>query len=298
MLRPGFVLALVAALAAAGLTIAFTAASRVRAQAVGPAASAAQVRRLRPIDRVQPSTGSDPVKTSARLSTGSDPVESSVQRSTGSAGSGSTGSGSTGSDPVEVLRVRDGARVALRDRPGGRAIARLGDRTEFGSPTTLSVVERRGFWAGVPSSALGNGRLGWVDTRDAALARRATDARLTVSLGRRRLELRVRGRLVRRVAVAIGRPGSTTPTGSFAVTDKIAGTQFGPYYGCCILALSGHQPHTPPGWTGGDRLAIHGTNDPASVGTPSSAGCLRAAEADLRVLMRRVPLGTPVVIRG
>jgi L,D-transpeptidase ErfK/SrfK len=112
-----------------------------------------------------------------------------------------------------------------------------------------------------------------------------------------RCELRVRGRRVRRVPVAIGRPGATTPLGRFSVTDKIAGTRFGPYYGCCILALSGHQPHTPPGWTGGDRLAIHGTDAPSTIGTASSAGCLRAADADLRVLMRRVPLGTPVLVR-
>jgi lipoprotein-anchoring transpeptidase ErfK/SrfK len=137
-----------------------------------------------------------------------------------------------------------------------------------------------------------------VDTADGAVDRRTTDVRLAVRLGSRRLELRVRGRLVRRIAVAIGRPGSTTPTGRFSITDKIAGGNFGPYYGCCILALSGHQPHTPPGWTGGDRLAIHGTNAPSSIGTPSSAGCLRAADDDLRVLMRRVPLGTPIVIRG
>jgi lipoprotein-anchoring transpeptidase ErfK/SrfK len=82
------------------------------------------------------------------------------------------------------------------------------------------------------------------------------------------------------------------------VTDKIAGSRFGPYYGCCILALSGHQPNTPPGWTGGDRLAIHGTDAPATIGTPASAGCLRAADADLRPLMAKVPLGTPVFVRA
>ena len=63
-------------------------------------------------------------------------------------------------------------------------------------------------------------------------------------------------------------------------------------------ASIGQQPHPPPGWTGGNRLAIHGTNAPSTIGTPASAGCLRAADRDLAVLMRRVPLGTPVVIRG
>ena len=63
-----------------------------------------------------------------------------------------------------------------------------------------------------------------------------------------------------------------------------------------MLALNGHQPKLPAGWSGGDRLAIHGTNSPGTIGTPASAGCLRAADADLRILIRRVPLGTPVFI--
>jgi len=119
-----------------------------------------------------------------------------------------------------------------------------------------------------------------------------------VSLSRRALEVRLGGRTVRTVSVAIGRPGSDTPTGRFAITDKMAGTAYGAYYGCCILALSGHQPHPPPGWRGGDRLAIHGTDSPGTIGTPASAGCLRAADADLHALMDDVPLGTPVVIRS
>ncbi len=56
--------------------------------------------------------------------------------------------------------------------------------------------------------------------------------------------------------------------------------------------------NTPAGWQGGNRLAIHGTNNPASIGVPSSAGCLHADAEDLKVLMRRVPLGTPVFIRA
>src|SRR5919201_1350694 len=42
--------------------------------------------------------------------------------------------------PSEVLSIRKGRTVPLRNRPGGRVIARLGDRTAFGSPTTLSVA--------------------------------------------------------------------------------------------------------------------------------------------------------------
>jgi lipoprotein-anchoring transpeptidase ErfK/SrfK len=116
-------------------------------------------------------------------------------------------------------------------------------------------------------------------------------------LSSRTVVLRRSGRPVRRLSVAVGRPGSPTPTGRFAVTDKLSGSSYGPYYGCCILALSATQPNTPPGWTGGNRMAIHGTSDSSSIGAAASAGCLRAADDDLELLMRRVPAGTPVVIR-
>ncbi|TMK66834.1 MAG: L,D-transpeptidase [Actinobacteria bacterium] len=173
---------------------------------------------------------------------------------------------------AEVLRVRAGRSLTLRDRPRGSVIATIRDRTEFGTPAELAVVARRGRWLGVPSSALPNGHLGWVDARSQSVAR------------------------AHRISVAVGGPGTSTPTGRFSVTDKLSGTSFGPYYGCCVLALSGHQPHPPAGWQGGDRLAIHGTDAPGTIGTASSAGCLRAADADLRYLMQRVPLGTPVLV--
>jgi lipoprotein-anchoring transpeptidase ErfK/SrfK len=62
-----------------------------------------------------------------------------------------------------------------------------------------------------------------------------------------------------------------------------------------VLALSGHQPNLPSGWIGGDRMAIHGT--PEEIGIANSAGCLRASDSDMQALFRRIPLGTPVLIR-
>jgi lipoprotein-anchoring transpeptidase ErfK/SrfK len=119
-----------------------------------------------------------------------------------------------------------------------------------------------------------------------------------LDLSRRRLVLKEGDRVVRRMTVGVGRPSSPTPTGRFAVTDKLSGYRYGPYYGCCILALSAHQPNLPLGWTGGDRIAIHGTNAPWTIGAAASAGCPHARDADLRVLMRRVPLGTPAFVRA
>jgi lipoprotein-anchoring transpeptidase ErfK/SrfK len=177
-------------------------------------------------------------------------------------------------------------------------LAQVGSTTQFGSPTTLSVAARRGRWLGMTSTDLPNGTLGWVKAGSGSLQAHRTQISLRVDLSRRTLELRKGSRMLRRVTIGIGRPGSPTPTGRFSITDKLQGGAYGAFYGCCILALSGHQTNTPAGWQGGDRLAIHGTNDPASIGVPSSAGCLHADAEDLKVLMRRVPLGTPVLIHA
>jgi hypothetical protein len=188
--------------------------------------------------------------------------------------------------------------VGLSERPGGRATLRVGSTTEFGSRRVLGVAARRGDWLGVVATERPNNRLAWVRRGSPELKLRRTRWSLHADLSARTLTLRRGGRRVHRLKVAIGRPGSETPTGRFAVTDKLDGTRFSPYYGCCILALSGKQPNTPPGWTGGNRLAIHGTSSPSTIGMPASAGCLRGSDAGLRPLMAKVPLGTPVFIRG
>jgi lipoprotein-anchoring transpeptidase ErfK/SrfK len=44
------------------------------------------------------------------------------------------------------------------------------------------------------------------------------------------------------------------------------------------------------------QIAIHGTNDPAKLGTPASHGCVRMLNDDIAKLADMVPDGTPVQI--
>jgi len=46
--------------------------------------------------------------------------------------------------------------------PGGRVVASLGTRSDFGSPLVLAVAAQRGNWLAVRTPALPNGRLGWI----------------------------------------------------------------------------------------------------------------------------------------
>jgi L,D-transpeptidase catalytic domain len=196
-----------------------------------------------------------------------------------------------------AARVQRGNRIALRARPGGRVLARVQAKTEFGSPQTLAVAFRKGRWLAVRSPALGNRQVGWVDARVVALRLLRRPVSLEVDLSRRELRVHAPDSPVRRISVAIGAPDTPTPPGEFYVTDKLNGADFGPYYGCCILALSGRQPNLPRGWSGGDRLAIHGSLT-ATWGQAVSNGCLHADEPDLRYLMKIVPLGTAVTVHA
>jgi lipoprotein-anchoring transpeptidase ErfK/SrfK len=190
--------------------------------------------------------------------------------------------------------------VLVYDEPDGRPFARLRPKTPFGGPRTLGVIgvrdKRR--WLSVHSPVLGNRRTGWIQNDPAALALSRTRISLRVHLAATQIELRRGPRVLRSIPIAIGAAGTTTPEGRFQVTDKLPASRFpqGPY-GCCIIALSARQPNLPPGWAGGDRIAIHGTPHTESIGSASSNGCLRATDADLRVLMRDVPVGAPVFIR-
>jgi hypothetical protein len=185
-------------------------------------------------------------------------------------------------------------RTALRERPAGKVLRRLKIRTEFGTAQILAVARVRKRWLAVRTPALPNGRVGWISADDAKLLRETWA--LEVDLSRRRLVAHHKGRRAFSMPVAIGTAATPTPTGRFGVTDRLR--MSGTTYGCCALALTGHQPNIAQGWGGGTRLAIHGTPDEGSVGAPASHGCLRASATGMRRLMGAIPLGTTVHIHA
>jgi len=195
-----------------------------------------------------------------------------------------------------IARVKSGKEIEVHSAPGEAVLARLGDQTEFGSQRNMWIQRIEGDWLGVPVAELPNGRLGWIRDDRSRLDIYETRYYVVADVSRRRLTLHYGNKVLERFPVTVGAPGSPTPTGAYAITDGLAGEGVGPYYGCCILALTGHQPNLPPDWLGGDRIAIHGT--PGATGIAASAGCLRADDMDMVSLFARLPLGAPVFIRG
>lgn len=195
-----------------------------------------------------------------------------------------------------AIWVRPGKEVAMRTEPGGGdLVARVGRKTEFGSPSVFGVVEQRGNWAGVSTERRANGELGWIKLDPSRVDGGWTRVSIVVDLSAYRAELRRGMRTVMSFPIAIGAPESPTPTGQYAVTDQFVDLHSAAY-GCCALALSATQPSLPSGWLGGNRIAIHGTSGPLEVA--ASHGCVRAADTDVKALVGRVPLGTPVFIQS
>lgn len=194
-------------------------------------------------------------------------------------------------DPIAVVVEP----TALRASPGGREIGRLTTKTEFKSPRVVAVVGRRDGWLRIITSELPNGERAWIDER--ATEGGVTRFRIRVDLSGRRIDIVKDGRVLRRIRAAVGEHGTPTPTGRFAITDKVPFTDRGSPYGCCALALTAHQPDTPSDWRGGDRIAIHATPARKSIGQSVTLGCMRVPTSDARWLMRQIPLGTQVLIR-
>jgi lipoprotein-anchoring transpeptidase ErfK/SrfK len=193
-----------------------------------------------------------------------------------------------------VFRLVEAAGANVRGWPGGPVIGTLPTTTPLGSHTWVWALSVTGHWARTVLPWRPNGRTGWIDLRGRGQIEtpfwvQADVSRRTVTLMRGRARLRT-------FAAAVGTSVSPTPTGQFFVTDLVAtGDASGPF-GWYAFGLSGHQPNLPAGWGGGDQLAIHGTNDPSSIGTAASAGCLRVSASALGVLKHYLRLGTPVVI--
>ncbi|MBP2232105.1 L,D-transpeptidase ErfK/SrfK [Azospirillum agricola] len=131
-------------------------------------------------------------------------------------------------------------------------------------------------------------------------------ARIVISLADRRLNLLEPGREARSFPVAIGRPGVAIPLGDSAVIRKRRNPTWRP-----TAAQRRAKPSlplsVPPGPgnplgrfaldLGWAAIAIHGTNEPDSVGRRASAGCFRMLPADIEALFDAVPVGTPVRVQ-
>lgn len=125
------------------------------------------------------------------------------------------------------------------------------------------------------------------------------DYKIEINKTTNRLYLYSGNSVVKTYKVATGRNSSLTPEGTFPMVVKIVKPGW--------KDIPGGVPENPLGerWNGlsvngdnGRTYGIHGTNNPSSIGTHASSGCVRMLNSDVIDLYNRIYEGTPVWIHS
>jgi lipoprotein-anchoring transpeptidase ErfK/SrfK len=120
---------------------------------------------------------------------------------------------------------------------------------------------------------------------------------VVVSLEDRKLALVEDGQVVKVYPVAVGKPSTPSPVGSFTIARRVANPTYH-HNGKTVPPGPGNPVGTR--WMGLSvkGYGIHGTNEPRSIGKAASHGCIRMAKADLEDLYPRVEVGDTVELVG
>lgn len=121
--------------------------------------------------------------------------------------------------------------------------------------------------------------------------------RIVVNVPSRTLDFYNENKLIKTYPLAVGKPSTPTPLGSFVITEKEVNPWWYPPKGKKVVASG---PNNPLGyrWMGfAPMYGIHGTNTPWEIGSWVSNGCIRMREKDVEELFEQVPFHTAVYIQ-
>jgi len=130
-----------------------------------------------------------------------------------------------------------------------------------------------------------------------ANAQDAVKRAIVVSLEDHKLALVEEGQVKKVYTVAVGKPSTPSPVGTFTIERRVANPTY-QHNGKIVPPW----PRNPVGtrWMGLSKhgYGIHGTNEPDSIGKSASHGCIRMAKADLEELYPLVAEGDTVELIG
>jgi lipoprotein-anchoring transpeptidase ErfK/SrfK len=190
--------------------------------------------------------------------------------------------------------------VAYRT-PGGTVAARFGAKNVNGYPTVFGILgavvrsDCTPRWYRVQVPLKPNGETAFVRAR--ALIVLTVPTRIVVDVSQRRLTLFRNGKRELTATVAMGSPSTPTPTGRFYVNQRLVPTDTRGPFGPGAIGISAFS-NVLTGWAQGGPVAIHGTNEPWSIGHAVSNGCIRLPNATLQRVFRETLAGTPVIIHA
>lgn len=130
-----------------------------------------------------------------------------------------------------------------------------------------------------------------------AAQRQSEHREVVVSLEDRKLALIENGEVQKVYTVAVGKPSTPSPEGTFTIRRRVANPTY-QHDGKTVPP----GPNNPVGtrWMGLSKpgYGIHGTNEPWSIGKAASHGCIRMAQADLEEFYKLVSVGDTVRLIG
>jgi len=136
-----------------------------------------------------------------------------------------------------------------------------------------------------------------IGSPQAAVAGAAEKRVIVVSLEDHKLALVENGQVKKVYSVAVGKPSTPSPVGTFAIERRVMNPTYH-HDGRTVLPGPGNPVGTR--WMGLSihGYGIHGTNEPKSIGKAASHGCIRMAKADLEELYGLVNVGDTVELVG
>lgn len=119
------------------------------------------------------------------------------------------------------------------------------------------------------------------------------ERRLVISIPDRRLALLVDGEVKKVYAVAVGKPRTPSPAGTFTVVTRVPQPT---WYGPKKIVKPGKDNPLGTRWIGLSQkgYGVHGTNAPRSIGKAASHGCIRMRNEDVEELFEQVQAGDTV----
>jgi hypothetical protein len=186
-------------------------------------------------------------------------------------------------------------------RPRGKRVREFGPRNVNGVRNVfgvLGVVRDRNCepaWYRVQLPIRPNGALGYVSAADVALL--VVRTRIEVDLSERRIDFFRDGRRAVRATAGIGSDATPTPTGRYYVNQRLLASDPEGPFGPGAIGISAFST-VLTNWAQGGPIAIHGTNDPSSIGRAVTNGCLRIPNDLLLKVFESNLEGTPVLVRA
>lgn len=158
------------------------------------------------------------------------------------------------------------------------------------------VVSDGGGWLEVMVPTRPNGQTGWIRRSEVRIS--TSRWRIEVDVSERSVQIWRGNRLISQSIAAVGRSSTPTPLGHFYISELERKAYANGPYGPWIVGTNGWSETLD---TFGGRVpmfALHGTNNPRSLGEAVSNGCVRVPNEVIEMIAREVPVGSPVHVRA